>query len=222
MTFWRALRALVAKDARLMARRPGVFLGLWSSVVLVLLMTSLGGSSAPEALRERGAAALWLGLFLAASVFLSDTFSVENEDGAEQMLLILGVNNAAIYYAKAIVNATLLFAAGLFSSPVMVALFGATAPPVQFSGVLALGCLALAAPGTLFSALVAETDRKASLLPILLLPLVMPVLIAATKAMGLLVYGDPMNQGNAWNAMLLLFAGLHWTIDGLLYGKAVD
>jgi heme exporter protein B len=213
---------LVRKDLRLLSRRPGPLVGLVATAAIVLLLMSFGGSPSPEALRERGAAALWLGLFLGAAVFLGDSFDAERSDGAQRMMLVMGADAAGLYYAKAVVNALALFLAGLALTPFMVALFGAEPQPLGYLAVLALGALALSAPGTLFAALVADSDRRGSLLPIILLPLVVPVIIGATRATSLLVYGDPMGQRPAWFALLGVFALLHWTLDGLLYGKAVD
>lgn len=220
--FTRAFPVLIAKDLRLLARRPGTLVALWACGALVLLMMSVSGPAGPEGLKERGAAALWLGLFLGASVFLSDAFDSERSDDAQRMILVMGVDPLAFYYAKAVTNAVALLIVSMLLTPIMVAFFGAAPSVLQFLPILALGCFGLAAPGTLFAALVADSDRKTSLLPVVLLPLVVPVLIAATQATALLIYGDPMGQRSAWLALLGVFVFLHWTVDGLLYGRAVD
>jgi heme exporter protein B len=43
------------------------------------------------------------------------------------------------------------------------------------------------------------------LLPLLLFPVVMPILMAVVKAMGLVLEGDPMGQLGSWTLLLTVF-----------------
>ena len=52
-----------------------------------------------------------------------------------------------------------------------------------------------------------QSALRASCL-LLLLPLVAPVLLAATRATSLLLSGDPMGQLGSWMGLLLAFGGL--------------
>ncbi|MEO5760952.1 MAG: heme exporter protein CcmB [Vicinamibacteria bacterium] len=217
-----AFRALFVKDLRLLARRRGGFLSTFAVGAIIMLMASLAGEASPESLARRGASAFWMGLFLGSTLLLSDSFESEHRDGAQRALILLGASPTAFFYAKALVNFVGLLAAGLLLTPVAVALFGLAPAPLGGLGVLILGTLSLSAPGTLFTALVSESDKRNLLLPIMMFPLVMPVLVTVVQSTVLLTFGDPMGQTAAWMALLGVFALLHWLLDGALYGKAVD
>jgi heme exporter protein B len=215
-------QALLTKDLALLRRRRGGLLSAFALGTIVMLMMSLSGEASEGSLAHRQAAAFWIGLFLGSTLFLSDAFEAEHRDSGQRALILLGASSTAFYYSKAIVNFLGLFGVGLLLAPISYALFG-TGPALP-GGLLvvALGALSLAAPGTLFTALVSESDRRHLLLPILMFPLVVPVLTTVVQTTSLLTFGDPMEQGGAWQALLAVFALLHWILDGVLYSKAID
>lgn len=217
-----AFRALILKDLRILARKRGGFLSAFALGAIIMLMASLSGEATPLSLGQRGAAAFWMGLFLGSTLFLSDSFETEQRDAGQRALILLGASPTAFFYSKAIVNFLGLFVAGVLLAPIAVALFGVGPSPLGGIVILALGTLSLSAPGTLFTALVAESDKRHLLLPVMMFPLVVPVLITVVQSTLLLTFGDPMGQGSAWAALLAIFALLHWLLDGALYSRAVD
>jgi heme exporter protein B len=218
----KAFRALVAKDLHILARSRGGFLSAFALGAIIMLMASLSGEATPQSLGQRGAAAFWMGLFLGSTLFLSDSFETEQRDGAQKALILLGASPTAFFYSKALVNFVGLFVVGLLLTPISGALFGVGPSLVDGVLVLGLGTLSLSAPGTLFTALVSESDKRHLLLPVMMFPLVVPVLVTVVQSTLLLTFGDPMGQGGAWLSLLAVFALLHWLLDGALYGKAVD
>jgi heme exporter protein B len=217
-----AFGALVRKDLRIMARRRGGFLSAFALGAIVMLMASLSGEATPASLAQRGAAAFWMALFIGSTLFLADSFETEQKEAGQKALILLGASPTAFFYSKALVNFVGLFGVGVLLTPISAALFGA-GPSVMGGGlILALGTLSLSAPGTLFSALVSESDKRHLLLPVMMFPLVVPVLITVVQSTLLLTFGDPMGQASAWNSLLGVFALLHWLLDGALYSRAID
>jgi heme exporter protein B len=217
-----AFRALVTKDLRILARRRGGFLSAFALGAIVMLMASLSGEATPTSLAQRGAAAFWMALFMGSTLFLADSFETEQKEGGQKALILLGASPTAFFYSKALVNFVGLFGVGVLLTPISVALFGGGPPALSGGLVLAMGTLSLSAPGTLFSALVSESDKRHLLLPVMMFPLVVPVLITVVQSTLLLTFGDPMGQAGAWNSLLGVFALLHWLLDGALYSRAVD
>ena len=89
-------------------------------------------------------------------------------------------------------------------------------------GVLALGSLAISAPGTLYATMAVLSRARDVLLPLLLFPIVIPVLLAAVKATTLIIEGDPMEQLDGWSKLLVVFSAAYWTLCTLLYGKVIE
>ena len=60
------------------------------------------------------------------------------------------------------------------------------------------------------------------LLPLLLFPLVVPVLMAACKALALALTGDPMGQMRSWALLLLCFDLIYWSLGGILFPYVIE
>ncbi len=189
-----------------------------------LFLFSFAGGLDGETLRNNAAGYLWVGLLLASTLALGESFRVETEHGALEALLLFPVHPVAIFLGKALGNMLTLLAVGLAMVPFTVALFDA-APR---EGVLTLaacvfsGSAAIAAPGTMHSALASRARARDVLLPLLLFPLVLPCVVAATQATRLAITGDPMNQLGSWLSVTVAFAIVHWSLGALLFPFVVE
>ncbi|HYV67778.1 MAG TPA: heme exporter protein CcmB [Myxococcales bacterium] len=193
----------------------------FGAATLLLFSFAIGPDSA--SLRQHAAGFLWLGLLLASTLSLAEGFEREMEEQALEGLLLLPASARALYFGKAIANCAQLALLGAALVPVTVVLYDAgTTRLLPLGGVILLGTAGLSAPGTLYSAMTAQTRGRHTLLPLLLFPLVVPVLLAAVKATSLLILGDPMGQLRPWASLLAAFAVLHWALGGLLFARVVE
>jgi heme exporter protein B len=193
----------------------------FGAAALLLFSFAIGPDSA--ALRQHAAGFLWLGLLLASTLSLAESFEREMEEKALEGLLLLPASERSLYYGKALANWFHLTVLGAALVPIMVVLYDAgTLRLLPLLGVIALGTAGLSGPGTLYAAMTSQTRARQTLLPLLLFPLVVPVLLAAVKATSLLILGDPMAQFRPWITLLAAFAVVHWSICGLLFGRVVE
>ena len=81
--------------------------------------------------------------------------------------------------------------------------------------------LAVSVTGTLYGALASGLEVRETLLPILLLPVLAPVLIGATKAYSGAL-GETVSNGWQWTGLLSLFALIAATLGSLAYGVLVE
>jgi heme exporter protein B len=219
----RALVLLLRKDLLLQWRERAQSVAILAFGGSALLLFSFAVGPDSQALRQQSAGYLWLGLLLASTLSLAESFERELEDNALEGVLLLPTSPRAVFYAKAIANWIRLALVGVALVPGMVVLYdaGTSRLPALF-GVILLGTAGLSAPGTLYSAMTAQARARQTLLPLLLFPLVVPVLIAAVKATSLLVLGDPMGQLGPWTRLLGAFALIFWSLCGLLFGRVVE
>jgi heme exporter protein B len=88
--------------------------------------------------------------------------------------------------------------------------------------ILVLGCLAIAAPGTLHGAIASHARARDVLLPLLLFPILIPALVAAAKSTALVFDGDPMDQVPGWLGLLGGFDLLYWALGFALFPRVVE
>ncbi len=217
------LVAALHKEALLQWRSRAQLLAVLVFGATALLLFSFAVGPRSDLLRENAAGFLWLGLLLASTLTLAESFQAEMEQRALEGLLLLPASAPALFYGKALSNWFQLVLLGVGLVPLMVVLYDAPLPrPLALLGVIALGSAGLSAPGTLYAAMTHQARSRQTLLPLLLFPMVVPVLIASVKATSLLLTGDPMGQLRPWTLLLVSFDALHWSLCGLLFGRVVE
>jgi heme exporter protein B len=182
---------------------------LTTTVVFILTIVVLfsftfqpsGGES-----RRFGPGLLWLAILFAASLMLQPGFLREQTNDTLSALRLSVSDPFAIFLAKLIANTVFLLLTEMLLLPIFAMLFN-----VQIFGVFPqlvlvffLGSLGVAIPGTAFSAISAQARMRELLLPLLLLPLLTPVLIASTEATAALLDVQPSLQGK-WLGFLAGF-----------------
>jgi heme exporter protein B len=151
---------------------------------------------------------LWLAIFLSGSVALDRSFVCEQEDGCLVGLMSYSIPAGLVYFAKLTVNFVALSCLECVLIPLFVIL--CDVPLLKHPGALVLavtlGNVGIAAVGTLLSAVTAGTRLHSNLLVLLVLPLTLPVLLAATEATRLVMASDFGFEWLRWIQLLGAFA----------------
>jgi len=146
------------------------------------------------------------------------------EDGAFELLALYPVPRAAIYLGKALGGLAAMLALGALVLPLTVILYdldlASSLPGLVL--VIGLGALGFAAVGTLYAGLTVRLRAREVLLPLLLLPVVAPLLLAAVSATTSLLAGDPFGELAAWLQLLVGFDLAMLLAGGLTYGLALE
>ena len=189
---------------------------------LLLFSFALGPDT--KLLERNAGGYLWLAILFASVLALGESFRVEQENACLDGLRLAPADARAIFLSKAVGNALLLVALGALLVPVMVALYGVrlALAPWELGLVLVLGCMALSAPGTIYSAISSNARARDVLLPLLLFPLIVPALLAASKATTLVLQGDPMHQLNSWYGLLGGFNLIFWGLGFALFPRVIE
>jgi heme exporter protein B len=186
--------------------------------VVVAAVFSIPMDLAADQKRLVAGSLLWLATLFSGIVAMDRSFAAERDENCWEALLLYPLSATAIYLAKLAVNTVALAALQALLVPLFVVLFGVswTAHPWALLGVAAAGNLGIAAVGTLASAVTAGIRQNTGLLVLLVLPIVIPVVLAAAEATRLL--GDP-HLGPLWwrwFELLVAFAVVFVTAGAVL------
>ncbi|MBD0281426.1 MAG: heme exporter protein CcmB [Thermoleophilaceae bacterium] len=203
-----AAGAILRKDLRLELRTKESVpaMTLFTLTVYVLFHFGLDRDSLDGAL---AAGVLWVTLLLAAVIGVSRIFAVEREQGGIDALLLAPVDRTSLFLAKAAALFVFLVAVEVVAIPAFALLLlgpGLAGMLPELLAILALGDLGIAAVGALVAALAAETRARELIVPLLLLPFLVPVLIACAQATEPFMRPDqgPEDLGR-WLALLTLY-----------------
>jgi heme exporter protein B len=179
-----AAGAILRKDLRLELRTKESVpaMTLFTLTVYVLFHFGLDRDSLDG---ELASGVLWVTLLLAAVIGVSRLFAAEREQGGIDGLLLAPVDRTSLFLAKAAALFLFLVAVEVVAVPAFDLLLlgpglGGALP--ELLAILVLGNLGIAAVGALVAALAAETRARELIAPLLLLPLLVPVLIACAQA----------------------------------------
>ena len=211
--------AIIWKDIVLESRTRETVLSLFVLGVLTLVVFNFAIDVAPAKTARMAPGLLWVAVVFSAIVGLSRTFLIERENGCMAALLMAPVDRGSLFLAKSFVNLILLLVFEALLLPVFAWLFELRLGPQlpALAVVLLLGSIGLAATGTLFALAALASRARELMLPLLVLPLEIPLVIAAVKATELVLQGTPLGSLGAWGSLLVAFDVLFVTAGWLAF-----
>jgi len=196
----------------------------FAAIVMVLFAFALDN----EGILQRVAPGLvWLATLFSMLVVIQRAFAVESADGALDALRVAGVDTSAIFAGKSLALMLQLFALELLLVGTAVVLYGVEMTIGGFAEMLltmVAATVGLACVGTLYGGLAAGARGRETLLPLLLLPVVAPVLIGATRATEAAFGsgGTQVSEGWPWIVLLVVFAVIFSAVGSVAFGPLVD
>ncbi len=192
----------------------------FAGLVLVLFGFALDANRPTLDLATSGL--FWVTVLFVAIMAVQRSTAIETTDGARRALLLAGVEPGAVFMGKATAVSVQLLAVELVLTGGIVVLYDASIDePLLLATTCIVATIAIAAAGTLMGALVAGVRARETVLPILMLPVLAPVLLGATRAFDDAL-GSVAVNGWSWLAMLAGFTIINIALGVLAYGVLLE
>ncbi|MAD80110.1 MAG: hypothetical protein CMJ50_04600 [Planctomycetaceae bacterium] len=192
--------------------------------IVVALVFSVQMDLLPHQKQRIVGGLLWLAVFFAGMTAVDRSFTAEHEDGCWQGLKMLPLSMSTIFLAKLTVNLLALWALQILLIPLFFLL--SDLPLLAHAGemllISALVSPGMAAVGSLVSALAAGCGRSSSLLVLVVLPLLIPLVLAAAECTRLAVQGQIDETWWRWIQLLGAFDIIFVTAGLLLFEYAIE
>jgi heme exporter protein B len=197
----RAFLAIVRRDLLVEGRARELIPSMVLLALLLLTVASATGVAAAPAV-------LWVSVVVAISFGLARSFHHELQDDQLSGLAMAPVDRATIYLGKATANLVIVIAAEAAIVAVFAVLYnvdvGGTLLPLIT--VMIAGTVGIVAMGTLLGAMIAVTRLRETLVPMLLLPVAVPAVLAAVRATERVLAGRPIAGVQGELQLLAAFA----------------
>ena len=213
----RAAAILLAKELRLEFRSREILTAtIVFSMVVIMLFSYVIEPTAAES-RRYGPGLLWIAFLFAGSLMLHPSFAREQTNDTLDALRMTPISPFAIVLGKLLANFVFLSLTELVLVPVFAVLYNLSLAGIvwRLILVLVLGTLGLVITGTVFSAISAHARMRELLLPLLLLPFLAPLLIAAAEATTVLFSEQPVLD-RTWVSLLAGFDVIFFAATWLL------
>jgi len=177
--------AVLWKDllTELRNRERVVAMGIFSLLVVVVFHFSLPGGATART-QDTAPGLLWVAWLFASILGFNRAFALELENDALAGIALLPCDRGWVFLGKAAANLAILSVVQILIVAVFALFFelelGSVA--LRLAGVVVLGSIGLCSVGTLFGAVAVRTRFREVMLPLLMLPLLIPVLLASVTA----------------------------------------
>lgn len=175
--------------------------------VVMLFAFALDGDT--PALRRATGGLFWVTVLFSAIIVTQRAAAVDRADGIADALRLADLSPPGVFLGRFGALFAQLTAIEVVVAALMVLMYD-----VRLSGVglilasIPLGTAAIAAVGSIYGPLAAGMGGKESVLPLLMLPALAPVLLAATNAFGV-AFGTTVGPGWRWVALLGMLSAIY-------------
>ena len=218
---WRDAALVAGKDLRIELRSRVGAQQVAPFALVVLVLFGLAFDANHSMLQDAAPGLFWVAVTFAGVLALQRAFSIEAADGARDGLRMSGMDPAGIFLGKAMALAVQLLALQVVLAVGVAVLFSShlrNAPVLIVSALVTT--VGVAAAGTLYGIVAASLRVRETLLPLLLLPVLAPVLLAATKAWSEALSGAPGAWG--WMRVIGVFAVVYVAAGMLVFGSLLE
>ena len=197
MSAVRQFRALVLKDLRLELRTRDTAIAMTLFVVIAMVILQFGFGTRESDLTRFAGGLLWVPLAFAAVLGVGRSYVAEREQRVLDGLLVAPVSRFVMLLARAVAIVGYLLAVQVVAVPLL-GIFFVKGPYWGDLGWLFLVCIvadvAIGVLGTLVAAMAVLTRARELVMPVIFLPLLVPVVIAAAGATHAVVGPNDMAQ----------------------------
>ena len=213
---------LAWKDVLLELRTKDVVTSVVMFALLAMVTFNFAFDPSPKVVALVAPGILWVAFTFAGVLGFNRAFALEKENGNLEGLLLCPVSRDVIYFGKllgifafmTVMEAILLpFFAIVYNLPVL---------DLKLLLVALLATLGFSGVGALFSAIAVNTRSREIMLPVLLLPVASPVVIAAVEATRAILDGATWGEVGRWWQLLLAFDVLFLIVSSFVFGAVLE
>ena len=204
-SYFRAVWAIVRKDVMLELRTKDFVVSVFVFSLLVIVIFSFAIEPTPQVVERVAPGVLWTAFIFGGVLGLTRSFALERDGGNLRGLLLAPVPRDAIYIGKMLASFLFMMVVEILVFPVFGVIFDLPLLQPTLILVAVLATLGIAAVGTLFAAMAVNTRAREVMLPLLFLPAVVPVVIAAVEASAAALGNGGSGEALRWLPLLAAY-----------------
>jgi heme exporter protein B len=219
---FRDAAVIAGKDLRIEWRSRVTTNQVAPFALLVLILFAFALDPDRGVLARATAGLYWVAVLFAGLLAIQRTFVIEAADGNRDGLRMSGLDPAGIFLGKCAAVALELLALEVVLGAGVALMYGTT---FRSWLLIVVTCVAatvgVAAAGSLYGVLAAGLRVRETLLPLLLLPILAPVLLGATRSFEAGLAGVT-SDGWPWVELLAAFAAVYVAFGVLAFGSLLE
>lgn len=220
--YFRVVMTIIRKDLQAELRSRELVATMLLFALLSVLIFSFALELDKVARQESVSGVLWVTIVFASILGLNRSMAMEREGGNMDAMLIAPIPRSAIFMGKLVGNFIFTFTVGLVLIPLMTILYNLNLFTSWLLIVMVLGTLGVSISGTLLAAMTVQTRAREALLPIVMLPVILPLMVAAVNATTGILNNTPTNEWITWPQVLVVVNIVYLVLCFLMFSYVVE
>jgi heme exporter protein B len=221
-SFFRAVRIIATKDLRseLRSRQLISAMGLFALMSTMVFYYTL--EDRPSVRLAALPAVLWVTIVFAGTLGLSRSLAQEHDRGTLDVLLLAPIDRAALFFGKLISTWLFSLIVAAIVSFVISIVFNTGLNVPLWTLIILLGTLGFASVGTFLGSMAIHAKGRETTLPILILPVALPIIMASVSASSAVLAGMPIDQWGVWLIVLASVDAIFLALALVLFEYIVE
>lgn len=206
MSYFKVIAAIVKKDILMEVRTKQVINAALVFAVLFVVVFSFTMEIGSNMEQKLSGGIFWVSVAFAGILSFNKTIGSETDNGSFEALMLAPVDKSAVFFGKVISNMLFLFLVEVILIPLFLVFYNVfiISHPLM-AAVIILSTYAYSLIGTLFSIISVRTSSKEIMMPVLFLPFMVPVIIAAVLATNVFILGGQIQFSYNWIKLTAVF-----------------
>ena len=214
--------AIGRKDLLLETRNKDVIVAISAFALLVLMIFTFAIDINQVNAKLTGPGILWASIAFAGVTGLNRAFALELEGNTLEALMLAPISRDLIYAGKMFGNFLFITAAQIIVIPIFAVLFNLAVLRWEMLVISLLTTIGFSAIGTLFAAMSMRVRAREVMLPLLFLPVVTPLIMAAVESTSHVVNDGSWPEIAQWIQLALAFDIAFIVISAFIFQQILE
>ncbi|MDP7674852.1 MAG: heme exporter protein CcmB [Dehalococcoidia bacterium] len=214
--------AIGRKDLLLETRNKDIIVAVSAFALLVLMVFTFAIDINQINAKLTGPGILWASIAFAGVTGLNRAFALELEGNTLEALMLAPISRDLIYVGKMFGNFLFLTASQIIVIPIFAVLFNLAVLRWEILVISLLTTIGFSAIGTLFAAMSMRVRAREVMLPLLFLPVVTPLIMAAVESTSHVVNDGSWPEIAQWIQLALAFDIAFIVISAFIFQQILE
>jgi len=219
---FRTIGALLWKDILLELRTKDLVVSVLVFSLMTIVIFNFAIDPTPETVALVAPGVLWVAFVFGGVLGLTRSLALEKEGGNLAGLMLAPVGRDTVFFGKMLGNFLFMMLVEVIAFPIFTVLFNMSPAAPGLIPVAVLATLGIATVGTVFSAMAINTRAREVMLPLLFLPVVLPVIVAAVEVSSVVIRDTGSSDVAGWLPLLAAFDAIFLVVCPVAFGIVVE
>ena len=210
------------KDLLLELRNKDVVVAVAGFALLIMVIFTFSLNLSQDSARLIGPGVRWAAVAFAGVTGLNRAFSLEVEGNTLEALMLAPISRDLIFFGKALGNFLFITVALAVVLPVFAVLFNLVIFRWEMLAISLLATVGFSAVGTLFAAMSVRVRAREVMLPLLFLPVVTPLIMAAVESTSHMVNGRSWSDMSEWLQLAVAFDVVFLVVSAFVFQHILE